>query len=323
MLKTPQLSNLESTMSETAVVSAETTPEVLAAPRPVAGRKFRILVTGASGMLGSDLVPVLAGAGFEVFARSKSDLDITSEAQVAHAFHDVRPEVVVNCAAYTRVDASETDPLAFEVNARGVDRLAKRCIAQDARLVQISTDFVFDGEKREPYCEDDPVSPLSAYGRSKQEGEEAALRVPAGLVVRSSWLFGRAGWNFIEAILKQVEAGRRELKVVTDQRGRPTATPDLSRAILALLEAGAGGIYHFANKGEVSWYEFTQAILMLSEHPDVRVLPIDSGELDRPARRPVYSVLDTAKYESLTGRRVRHFGEALLDYLSLRRQPEA
>jgi dTDP-4-dehydrorhamnose reductase len=316
-------SNLESTMSETAVAPAEAAPELLAAPRPIPSRKLRLLVTGASGMLGSDLVPVLAGAGFEVFARSKAELDITSEAQVTHAFHDIRPEIVVNCAAYTRVDACETDPLAFEVNARGVDRLAKRCIAQGARLVQISTDFVFDGKKREPYVEDDSVAPLSAYGRSKQEGEEAALRAPAALVVRSSWLFGRGGWNFIEAILKQVESGRTELKVVTDQRGRPTGTSDLAQAILALLDAGATGIYHFANRGEVSWYEFTQAILMLSEHPDVRVLPIDSGQLDRPATRPTYSALDTTKYERLIGRRVRHFGEALLDYLSLRRQPEA
>jgi len=310
-------------MSETAVAPVEAAPELLAVPRPTPGRKLRLLVTGASGMLGSDLVPVLAGAGFEVFARSKAELDITSEAQVTHAFHDIRPEIVVNCAAYTRVDACETDPLAFEVNARGVDRLAKRCVAQGARLVQISTDFVFDGKKREPYVEDDTVSPLSAYGRSKQEGEEAALRIPAALVVRSSWLFGRGGWNFIEAILKQVEAGRTELKVVTDQRGRPTGTPDLAQAVLALLDAGATGIYHFANRGEVSWYEFTQAILMLSEHPDVRVLPIDSGQLDRPAARPAYSALDTTKYERLIGRRVRHFGEALLDYLSLRRQPEA
>jgi len=310
-------------MSETAVAPVEAAPELLAVPRPTLGRNLRLLVTGASGMLGSDLVPVLAGAGFEVFARSKAELDITSEAQVTHAFHDIRPEIVVNCAAYTRVDACETDPLAFEVNARGVDRLAKRCVAQGARLVQISTDFVFDGKKREPYVEDDTVSPLSAYGRSKQEGEEAALRIPAALVVRSSWLFGRGGWNFIEAILKQVEAGRTELKVVTDQRGRPTGTPDLAQAVLALLDAGATGIYHFANRGEVSWYEFTQAILMLSEHPDVRVLPIDSGQLDRPAARPAYSALDTTKYERLIGRRVRHFGEALLDYLSLRRQPEA
>jgi dTDP-4-dehydrorhamnose reductase len=310
-------------MSETAVAPAETAPELLAAPRPVARLRERVLVTGASGMLGSDLVPVLAGAGLEVFARPKSDLDITSDAETTRAFHEIRPEIVVNCAAFTKVDACETDPEAFEVNARAVRRLADHCIRQGARLVQISTDFVFDGQKQDPYTEDDAVAPLSAYGRSKREGEEAALSVPASLILRSSWLFGQGGWNFVEAILKQIEDGRRRLTVVSDQRGRPTATMDLAQAVLALLEVGASGIYHFANRGEVTWFEFTQAILMLSDNANVRVVPTDSATLGRAARRPAYSVLDTSKYESMTGRRVRHFGEALVEYLALRRRPEA
>jgi dTDP-4-dehydrorhamnose reductase len=310
-------------VSETAVAPAETAPELLAAPRPSARLRQRVLVTGASGMLGSDVVPTLAGAGLDVFARQKSELDITNDAAIVRAFHEIRPEIVVNCAAFTNVDACETDPQAFEVNAEGVHRLADHCMRQGARLVQISTDFVFDGQKQEPYAEDDAVAPLSAYGRSKREGEEAALAVPASLVVRGSWLFGRGGWNFIEAILKQVEGGKRRLTVVTDQRGRPTSTTDLAQAILALLEIGATGIYHFANRGEVSWFEFTQAILMLADHAEVKVVPTDSSALDRPARRPAYSVLDTSKYESLTGRRVRHFGEPLVEYLALRRRPEA
>lgn len=274
-------------------------------------------------MLGSDLVPVLAGAGLDVFARPKSDLDVTSDAQTARAFHEIHPQIVVNCAAFTRVDACESDPEAFEVNARAVGRLTDLCIRQGARLVHVSTDFVFDGAKQAPYTEEDAPAPLSAYGRSKREGEEAALEAPATLIVRSSWLFGLGGWNFVEAILKQVEQGRRQVAVVTDQRGRPTATPDLAQAILALLEVGASGIYHFANQGEVTWFEFTQAILMLSEHADVKVVPTDSASLGRPAKRPSYSVLDTSKYERTTGRRVRHFGEALVEYLALRRRPEA
>ena len=310
-------------MSETAVAPLVTAPELLAAPRPAALLKQRVLVTGASGMLGSDLVPVLAGAGLEVYARGKSDLDITSEPDVSRAFHEIRPEIVVNCAAFTKVDESESDPRAFAVNGRAVAQLADHCLRQNARLVQVSTDFVFDGEKASPYVEDDAVAPLSAYGRSKREGEEAAQRVPASLIVRSSWLFGRGGWNFIEAILKQVDEGKRRLTVVADQRGRPTSTADLAQAILALLEAGASGTYHFANRGEVSWFEFAQAILVLSEKPDVAVAPTDSSRLGRPARRPVYSVLDTSKYESATGRRVRHFGEPLVEYLALRQRPEA
>ncbi len=189
-------------------------------------------------MLGSDLGPLLAVAGYEVFARPKSDLDITDEKAVARALREARPEVVINCAAFTKVDACETDPRAFEVNAKGVGYLADACGHVAAQLVQVSTDFVFDGEKRAPYAEDDPPRPLSAYGRSKLGGEEEALRLPGSMVVRASWLFGRSGWNFVEAILKQAESGAPRLSVVTDQVGRPTATTDLSEAIVALLDAG-------------------------------------------------------------------------------------
>ena len=206
-------------MSDAAIATAEPVPEVLSAPRAVPRLSRRILVTGSGGMLGSDLVPVLAGAGHDVFARPRSDLDITREADVARAFREIHPHVVVNCAAFTRVDDCESDPRALEVNARAVHRLADHSLRHGAQLVQISTDFVFDGRKRKPYSEEDAPNPLSAYGRGKLQGEEAALRVPSGLVVRSSWLFGSAGPNFIEAILKQVEAGRRRLEVVNDQTG--------------------------------------------------------------------------------------------------------
>ena len=310
-------------MSESAVASPESLPEMLAAPRPEAAIRRRVLLTGASGMLGSDLAPALAGAGLDVFARPKSDLDITSDGQVARAFHDLRPEVVVNCAAFTKVDACETDPRAFEVNARAVERLAERCARQSAQLVQISTDFVFDGEKRTPYVEEDPAAPLSAYGRSKRAGEQAALRIPTNLVIRSSWLFGQGGWNFVEAILKQVEEGKRKLTVVHDQRGRPTATPDLAQAILALLQVGAMGLYHFANRGEVSWFEFARAIVHLVGHEEVEIEPINSDALARPAKRPAYSVLDTSQYERVARRSIRHFAEALVDYLAQRARPEA
>jgi dTDP-4-dehydrorhamnose reductase len=310
-------------MSDAAIATAEPVSEVLSAPRAVPRPRRRILVTGAGGMLGSDLVPVLAGAGHDVFARPRSDLDITKEKNVALAFREIRPHVVVNCAAFTRVDDCESDPRALEVNARGVHRLAEHSLRQSAQLVQISTDFVFDGEKREPYCEEDATNPLSAYGRGKRQGEEAALRVPSGLVVRSSWLFGPAGWNFIEAILEQVEAGRRKLTVVNDQTGRPTATSDLSEAILALIEAGAVGIYHFANRGEVTWFDFAREILVLSKRDDVEVEPTDSETLGRPARRPPYSVLDISRYERVTGRPVRHHREAVVEYLARRALPEA
>ncbi len=310
-------------MADAGGSSFETHAAQRTVPRPVPRSRRRVLVTGAAGMLGSDLGPVLAAAGHEVFARPKSDLDIADEKAVARALRELSPDVVVNCAAFTKVDDCETDPRAFEINARAVGHLADSCGHVGAQLVQISTDFVFDGGKGAPYLEDDPVNPLSAYGRSKRAGEEAALRLPGSLVVRASWLFGRCGWNFVEAILKQVEGGKDRLSVVTDQVGRPTATTDLSEAIVALLETGASGIFHFANRGNVSWNEFAREILWLAGRADVAVDPATSASLARPARRPPYSVLDTGKYERLTGRPIRVFREPLAEYLGRRARPEA
>jgi dTDP-4-dehydrorhamnose reductase len=274
-------------------------------------------------MLGSDLVPVLAAAGHDVFARPRAELDITKEGEVSRAFREIDPHVVVNCAAFTRVDDCEFDPRAEEVNAGGVRLMADACLRHSCDLVQISTDFVFDGKKRSPYVEEDVPRPLSAYGRSKRRGEEEALRVPTGLVVRSSWLFGAGGWNFIEAILKQAESGKGVLTVVNDQRGKPTATQDLSEAILALIEAGAVGVYHFANRGEVTWFDFAREILALAKRTDVEVEPTDSATLNRPAARPANSALDVSRYERVTGRPVRHYRDPLIEYLARRTRPEA
>jgi len=274
-------------------------------------------------MLGSDASMALAAAGYEVIARRKDELDVADERQIERALRELSPDVVVNCAAFTKVDACETDPRGFAVNARAVESLAEGCGRVGARLVHISTDFVFDGEKREPYREDDSPNPLSAYGRGKRAGEEAALRLPDSLVVRASWLFGRAGWNFVEAILKQIESGKERLAVVSDQVGRPTATTDLSEALIALIDAGAAGVFHFANRGEVSWHEFAREILWLAGRERIPIDAITSQELSRPARRPSYSVLDTGKYERFTGFRIRHFRESLADYIARRARPEA
>ena len=310
-------------MSDAGAGSLDFDAALLAAPRPAPRRRRRVLVTGSTGMLGSDLLPVLTAAGHDVFGRPHAELDIADAKAVARAVRELSPDVVVNCAAFTRVDDCETDPRAERVNARAVDHLADACRVHAAQLVQISTDFVFDGEKGSPYREDDPTRPLSAYGRTKLGGEEAALRAPGSLVVRASWLFGRSGWNFVEAILRQVEAGKTRLSVVTDQVGRPTATPDLAEAIAALLDAGAIGVYHFANRDEVSWNEFAREILWRAGRRDVAVDPTTSEALARPARRPAYSVLDTGKYERVTGRPIRSFREPLAEYLAARAHPEA
>ncbi len=311
-------------MSPEAVAApVEVEPAVLAAPRPMPEERPRVLITGASGMLGSDLAPALAGGGFEVAPRPRSDLDVTSAEEIGRAFRDVRPQFVVNCAAFTRVDACETDPASFAVNADAVALLAAACERYSARLVQISTDFVFDGAKGSPYTEADEPAPLSAYGRGKRAGEEAALRSPGALVVRASWLFGRGGWNFVEAILRQADEGKAEIPVVDDQRGRPTATADLAQGILALLVAGATGIFHFANRGEVTWFEYATEVLLLAGHDGSRLTPTTTAALGRPAARPLYSVLDTSKYEGVTGRTIRHFREPLVEYLAHRARPDA
>lgn len=279
----------------------------------------KVLITGGGGMLARDLRGELAHrTDAQVVAPTRAQLDVGNAEHVRGVMASFRPSLVFNCAAFTKVDLCETDPLAQAVNADAVETLASACAKAGAKLVQVSTDFVFDGRKREPYLEDDPTAPLSAYGRSKREGEEHALNAPGSLVVRSSWLFGSHGPNFVEAMLKQAESGKKEVRVVTDQVGRPTATADLAEALVALVDTDASGIVHYANRGEVSWNEFAREIYRQAGCTDVAVEPITSAELSRPAPRPAYSVLSTEKYERLTGKTPRDFREPLAEYLKRR-----
>jgi len=280
----------------------------------------KVLITGGGGMLAADLKAALAGRDAQVIAPTRVQLDVTNAEHVRGVVASFRPNVVFHCAAFTKVDLCETDPRAQAVNADALRPLAEACRKGGAKLVHVSTDFVFDGRKRAPYVEEDIAAPLSAYGRTKREGEEHALESPDALVARSSWLFGRRGPNFVEAMLKQAEEGKKTVRVVTDQVGRPTATLDLAEALLALVDADASGIVHFANHGEVSWNEFAREIFRLAEHSDVAVEPITSAELNRPAIRPEYSVLSTEKYERLTGKTPRDFREPLSEYLERRKR---
>jgi len=279
----------------------------------------KVLITGGGGMLARDLRAALSGReDVQVVAPTRTQLDVTNAGHVRGVMASFRPQVVFHCAAFTKVDLCETDPAAQAVNADAVATMSAACAKAGAKLVHVSTDFVFDGKKEAPYVEEDPTAPLSAYGRTKREGEERALAAPGALVVRASWLFGNGGPNFVEAMLKQAESGKKEVRVVADQTGRPTATTDLAAALVALADANAAGIVHYANRGEVSWNAFAREIYRLAGFSGVDVVPITSADLARPAIRPEYSVLSTEKYERITGETPRDFREPLGEYLARR-----
>jgi dTDP-4-dehydrorhamnose reductase len=255
-----------------------------------AAQNARYLVTGARGMLGTDLLEALFGRDVTVLGRA--DLDVTDRDAVFAAVqgHDV----VINAAAYTAVDAAETDEeAALAVNGIAAGLLADATASVGARLVQVSTDYVFDGGADQPYPEDAPLAPVSAYGRTKAEGEKLALAAnPEGTyVVRTAWLYGAHGGNFAKTMVK-LAASHDTVKVVDDQFGQPTWTADLATQIVALLDSDApAGVYHGTNSGSASWFEFAQAVFAAAGLDPARVLPTDSSSFVRPAPRPSYSVL--------------------------------
>ena len=273
-------------------------------------------------MLATDLVHELTALGETVVALSLSDLDITDSGAVNARLAAEAPAIVVNCAAYTDVDrAEEEEDLATAINGSAVEHLAAAANRTGAMLVQISTDFVFDGSKSEPWEVTDPARPLSAYGRSKLLGEKSAAAAERHLVLRTSWLFGANGRNFVEAIRRQIGIGTTTLRVVDDQRGRPTYTPSRSRAIIRLARLAADsevarGIVHYADAGACSWYEFARAIVEESGS-SASVVPVSTGEFPRPARRPAYSVLSTERYERLTGAQPESWRDGLREDLAM------
>ena len=277
----------------------------------------RVLVVGHRGMLGSALMTSLgaAASGAEVRGADLPEVDITDTRSVEAALDASRPEIVINCAAFTRVDDAESHvDEAVSVNGEGAGNVAAAAAARGTRVVHLSTDFVFDGAKDGPYLETDTPRPLSVYGRSKLEGERRVARATDDhLIVRTSWLYGPGGSNFVDTILGLART-KRELTVVTDQRGCPTYTRDLARAIWALCGADARGIVHAAGAGSCSWYEFACEIVARSPF-EAEVRPVTSEAFRRPAPRPANSVLDTTRLGQLTGYRFPHWTESLSHYL--------
>lgn len=270
---------------------------------PLSGR---VVVTGAHGMLGRAMVTLLRERSAHVIATGRSEIDITDAASVRSGVTQ-GCGIVINCAAYTDVDGAEKDiNAARTLNANGVDVLAKRCREVGAKLVHFSTDYVFDGEAThdgraaKPYTVDQPKRPLNAYGVSKAEGEDAILASGAEFIVlRTSWLYAPWGKNFVRTIAK-FGGERPVLKVVNDQRGRPTSAEQLAVTTLAMIDAGARGIHHATDAGECTWYDFASEIVSVLGLP-ARVEPCTTAEFPRPAKRPAYSVLDLSATEAMIG----------------------
>lgn len=262
---------------------------------------MKVLVTGGFGQLGSEVVRLFRRRGHEVIAPVSGELNLLRPDQVRHTVAAQRPDWVINCAAYTRVDRAEAEAAtAFRVNRDGAERLAQAVRRSGGRLLQVSTDYVFDGRQGWPYRETDTPHPLSVYGRSKLAGEQAVLAaLPEAIVLRTAWVYGIRGANFVKTMLRLAREGR-PLRVVNDQRGTPTAAADIAAAIGDLVDCDTAGIFHFTAEGETTWYDFAVAILEEGAAAGFRVrtevvTPISSAEYPTAAARPACSVLDTTR----------------------------
>lgn len=276
---------------------------------------MRALLLGGTGLLGRALARAAEERGFDVAAPSRREAPLEDPARIEERCRRQRAEVVINAAAFTGVDAcEERREEAMRTNGEAVGALAAVCERSGARLVQVSTDYVFGGERRTPYPEDAEPRPLSVYGESKLLGERYALRGPRALVVRTSWLFGPDGRDFVTAMLDLAASGR-SLRVVSDQVGCPTYTPFLARAIWDLVAARADGLVHYRNREPVSWHGFAVEIFRRRD-PALEVEAISTAEFPRAARRPAYSVLDVGRFEGLVGRRVEAWADGLDELLA-------
>jgi dTDP-4-dehydrorhamnose reductase len=270
-------------------------------------------------MLGSALIDSCQRHGIEAVGTSRLQADITNQDALAACARAICPTHIVNCAAYTDVDGAEKDPqTAFAINAEGAANVARTARDFGARLIHLSTDYVFSGTGSQPYKEDDPCAPPNTYGRSKWEGEKKVLEIlKEACIIRTSWIFGPKGKNFISSLLKAFQQ-KEELRAVSDQAGRPTYVRDLAEAVLSMLNAE--GIFHFANTGEKSRYQIALDVLEASKrlglpHICQRIVSVSSAEFPTIAIRPAYSVLDTDKYFHHTNQKPRPWGEVVNEFL--------
>ncbi len=287
-------------------------------------RQPTVLVTGANGQLGQSLQTLVLqdpSLPFRFIFLDKDRLNIANEQSVKDAFKTFNPEVLVNCAAYTQVDKAEQEhEKAFEINATGVGLLAKACAETNALLLQISTDFVFDGKQNNPYNETAMTNPMNVYGQSKHMGEQLAMLYHSqSIIIRTSWLYSPYGQNFVKTMLR-LGRERKSLQVVYDQIGSPTYAPDLAQAIVQLAlqreSIDTGKLYHYANTGVASWYDLAVETFNLAGI-DCEVTPILTHQYPTPAQRPAYSVLDTSKIRSELGLHIPYWRDSLAKCVSL------
>ncbi len=279
---------------------------------------MKILVTGAKGQLGSDVASELKKRGHDVVAADIAEMDITESESADNFIREVQPDVVVHCAAYTAVDAAESDADRCEkINVQGTENIAKACAAVGAKIIYLSTDYVYDGKGDKPHTEDELPAPLSVYGRTKLGGEAAVKKyTDRYFIVRTSWVFGKNGKNFVRTMLALSET-RDSLSVVCDQVGSPTYTPDLAGLLADMCESEAYGIYHATNEGFCSWYEFAKEIFALSGKT-VDVQPVLTKDYKCAAVRPLNSRLSKDKLSANGFARLPEWRDALARYLNLR-----
>ncbi len=276
---------------------------------------MKVLVTGSDGLIGTNILPDLSKQ-FEIIPATEEQWDILDRKLGEEIVRAHQPDVLINLAAITNVDGCEDAPeLAYRVNTEGAGVLADLCGKYNVKLLHFSTDYVFDGTSTRPYTEEDAPNPLSVYGRSKLLGEKKVIEShPSSLIVRTEWIYGRGGENFITRVTKIArEKGRVE--VVDDQAGAPTFAQDLVEPVRALITQGKSGIYHVTNGGACTWFQFTKEIFSIL-HLDVPCLPVSSTQIQRKAKRPAYSVFDCSKLKRETGLSLRPWQEALRHYLA-------